>query len=169
MYLNNYQLPIKKETLTLILLFVFSALIRIPIILIYGDTSLENEWRVIVENLKIHGTLAFSYYDANLKELLLPNVLMPPLYAYYLYFFSFLNLEEQNYIQLILFSQILLSSISIVIFYKINKIFFTKNISFYSSILFSLIPLHLYACGQISSISLQIFFTILFFYFFSTC
>ena len=166
MYLNNYQLPIKKETLSLILLFVFSALIRIPIILIYGDTSLENEWRVIVENLKIHGTLAFSYYDANLKELLLPNVLMPPLYAYYLYFFSFLNLEEQNYIQLILFSQILLSSISIVIFYKINKIFFTKNISFYSSILFSLIPLHLYACGQISSISLQIFFTILFFYFF---
>ena len=166
MYLNNYQLPVKKETLTLILLFLFSALIRIPIILIYGDTSLENEWRIIVENLKIHGTLAFSYYDANLKELLLPNVLMPPLYAYYLYFFSFLNLEEQNYIQLILFSQILLSSISIVIFYKINKIFFTKNISFYSSILFSLIPLHLYACGQISSISLQIFFTILFFYFF---
>ena len=166
MYLNNYQLPIKKETLILILLFLFSVLIRIPIILIYGDKSLENEWEVIVENLKIHGTFAFSYYDPNLEELLLPNVLMPPLYAYYLYFFSFLNIGEQSYIYLILSSQILLSSISIIIFYKINKIFFTKNISFYSSVLFSLIPLHLYACGQISSISLQIFFIILFFYFF---
>ena len=93
-YVKGVKMPIKKETLTLILLFLFSVLIRIPIVLIYGDTSLENEWGVIVENLKIHGALGFNYYDENLKELLLPNVLMPPLYVYYLYFFSIFNFRS---------------------------------------------------------------------------
>ena len=43
---------------------------------------------------------------------------------------------------------------------------FSQKISFYSSLLFSLFPLHIYSCGQISSISLQVFLTTLFFYFF---
>ena len=66
----------------------------------------------------------------------------------------------------ILLSQVLLSSISVAVFYKLNKIFFSQKISFYSSLLFSLFPLHIYACSQISSITLQVFLTILFFYFF---
>ena len=52
------------------------------------------------------------------------------------------------------------------VFYKINTLFFSKKLSFYSSLLYSVFPLHLYACGQISSISLQAFLLILFFYFF---
>jgi len=162
MLLNKYQFFEKKETTSLILLFLLSAIIRIPIILIFGDISLEHEWKVLVNSLTVHGVLSFR----NLDGFLLPNLWMPPLYAYYLYLFSAFNLNEQHYIQLILLSQILLSSISVIIFYKINKIFFSKKISFYSSLLFSFFPLHAYACGQISSISLQTFFTILFFYFF---
>ena len=91
---------------------------------------------------------------------------MPPLYAYYIYIFSFFGLESQNYVLLVLFSQVLLASISVAVFYKINTLFFSKKLSFYSSLLYSLFPLHLYACGQISSISLQTFLLILFFYFF---
>jgi 4-amino-4-deoxy-L-arabinose transferase-like glycosyltransferase len=91
---------------------------------------------------------------------------MPPLYAYYIYFFSTFSLEGQNYILTILFSQVLLSSISVAIFYKISKIFFSKTISLSISLLYSLFPLHVYACSQISSISLQTFLTILFVYFF---
>ena len=91
---------------------------------------------------------------------------MPPLYAYYLYFFSAFNLENQNYIQLILLTQILLSSLAVALLYEINKLFFSKKISFYSSVLFSCFPLYLYSCSQISSISIQVFLTILFFYFF---
>ena len=78
--------------------------------------------------------------------------------------FSIFNFGEQNYIQLILSSQALLSTISVVLFYKINNLFFSKKISFYSSLLFSVLPLHVYACGQISSASLQIFLSTLFFY-----
>ena len=165
MYLNNYQYLKNKETTKLILLILFSLLIRIPVILIFGDSNLENEWGVLVNNLIINQTLAFDYLDPALDKFLLPNVWMPPLYAYYLYFFSFFNLEQQQYIQLILFSQIFLSLLSVVVFYKINKLFFSQQISFFGSLLFSLFPLYLYACGQISSVTLQVFLAILFLYF----
>ena len=162
MYLNDYQHLKNKETYLLIVLFLFSFLIRIPIIFIFGDTSLENEWEILVHNLIIHGQLVYERFD----EFLLPNLWMPPLYAYYIYIFSFFGLESQNYVLLVLFSQVLLASISVAVFYKINTLFFSKKLSFYSSLLYSLFPLHLYACGQISSISLQTFLLILFFYFF---
>ena len=162
MYLNNYQHLKNKETYLLIFLFLFSFLIRIPIIYIFGDTSIEKEWGILVHNLIIHGQLVYERFD----EFLLPNLWMPPLYAYYIYIFSFFGLESQNYVLLVLFSQVLLASISVAVFYKINTLFFSKKLSFYSSLLYSLFPLHLYACGQISSISLQTFLLILFFYFF---
>ena len=91
MYLSNYQLSKKKETTVLIFLFLISAIARIPIILLYGDTTLDNEWGILVNNLITHNTLAFDYHDKNLREFLLPSVFMPPLYSYYLYIFSFLN------------------------------------------------------------------------------
>ena len=161
MLLNNY-LKLKQETLLLILLIIFSFLARIPIIIFLGDTSVENEWEFLLYNLVNHKTLSFEEFDG----FLLPNLLMPPLYAYYLYILSFFNLENQNFILLILFSQVLLASISVLIFYKINKFFFSQKISFYSSMLFSLFPLYIYACGQISSISLTIFLALLFYYYF---
>jgi len=85
MYLNNYQYLKRKEIPIVILLFLFSVAIRIPIILIFGDTNLENEWGILVNNLINHGTLAIENFDG----FLLPNLWMPPLYAYYIYFFSF--------------------------------------------------------------------------------
>jgi len=174
MLLNNYSFTKNKEIYTLILLVLFSVSIRVPIVFMFGDTGLEYEWKTLVENLTEYKQLAwknceFEYSNTKIcldDGFLLPNLWMPPLYAYYLYFFTIFDLGEQNYILLILSSQILLASISVVVFYKINKFFFTKKLSLYSSLLFSLFPLHAYACSQISSISLQIFLIILFFYFF---
>ena len=97
-YLNDSQYLKKKEALVVILLILFSAAIRIPIILKYGDTNLENEWGILANNLINHGTLALKNFDG----FLLPNLWMPPLYAYYIYFFSFFNLENQNFVLLIL-------------------------------------------------------------------
>ena len=162
MYLNNYQYLKNKETYLLIFLFLFSFLIRIPIIFIFGDTSIDKEWGILVHNLIVHGQLVYERFD----EFLLPNLWIPPLYAYYIYIFSFFGLEGQNYVLLVLSSQVLLASISVVVFYKINKLFFSQKISFYSSLILSLFPLYIYACSQISSISLQVFLTILYFYFF---
>jgi len=162
MYLNNNQFFKKKEIFVLIFLVLISVLIRIPIIFIFGDTSLDWEWGLLVNNLIDHRTLSYQKFD----DFLLPNLFMPPLYAYYLYLFSFLNLELYNYINVILFSQAFLAAGSVVVFYKINKIFFSQKMSFYCSLVFSFFPLNAYACSQISSISLQTFFLLLFFYFF---
>ncbi len=166
MFFKNYHYLKNKEIYLLILLILFSIFIRIPVIFLYGDIALENEWLILVNNLTNHGILAFDYHDQNLAKYLFPNLYMPPLYAYYVYVFLAFGLESQNYILTILFSQALLASISVAIFYKISKIFFSKTISLSISLLYSLFPLHVYACSQISSISLQTFLTILFIYLF---
>ena len=166
MFFKNYHYLKNKEIYLLTLLILFSFFIRIPVIFLYGDIALENEWLILVNNLTNHGILAFDYHDQNLAKYLFPNLYMPPLYAYYVYVFLAFGLESQNYILTILFSQALLASISVAIFYKISKLFFSKTISLSISLLYSLFPLHVYACSQISSISLQTFLTVLFIYLF---
>jgi len=176
MYLINFQHFKDKK---IFYLFAFSLLARIISIFVIGDTSLENEWSLLVSYLTEHGKL-YSIFPAlvnaswlesffsvpDYENPLVPNVFMPPLYAFYLYVFKFLNLSNELYILLILFSQAILSTISVIIFYKINKIFFSEKISMFGSLVFSFFPLHVYACGQISSAILQSFLLILFFYFF---
>ena len=163
MFLYNYlKFKNNKETLIIILLFFFSLFARIPVILILGDVTLDNEWGILLYNLINHNTLSLQKFD----EFLLPNLWLPPLYAYYLYLLSFLNFENQDFVLLVLLSQVILASISVVIFYKLNKFFFSKKISTYSSLLFSFFPLYLYSSAQISSISLTIFLAIFFYYFF---
>ena len=120
MYLNNYQLLKNKETYLLIFLFLFSLLIRIPVIFIFGDTDLENEWQIIVNNLTNYGKLSITSFD----DFFVPNLFVPPLYVFYLYFFKVFNFSNELYIQVVLFSQTILSSFSIVIFYIINRSFF---------------------------------------------
>ena len=121
MFLYNYlKFKNNKETLIIILLFFFSLFARIPVILILGDVTLDNEWGILLYNLINHNTLSLQSFG----EYLLPNLWLPPLYAYYLYLLSFFNFENQNFVLLVLFSQAILASISIVIFYKLNKFFF---------------------------------------------
>ena len=160
--MNNYQHLKNKETYLLFFLFLFSFLIRIPVIFIFGDTRLDNEWGIIVNNLTDYGKFSL----VNFGDFFVPSLFMPPLYAFYLYFFKIFHFNNEIYIQVVLFSQIILSSFSVVIFYNINKFFFSNNICILGTLIFSLFPLHIYACAQISSIILQSFLTITFFYFF---
>ena len=167
MYLNNYQYSKNKEVYLLIFLFFFSFLIRIPTIFILGDTNLENEWEFLVKHLIDYGKLySILPYLLNFGDFLVPNIFMPPLYAFYLYFFKVFNFSNEVYILVILFSQNILSSFSVVIFYIINKSFFSNKINIFGTLIFSLFPIHVYACGQISSAILQSFLLVVFFYFF---
>ena len=167
MYLNNYQHLKNKETYLLIFLFLFSFFIRIPSIFIFGDTNLENEWKILVNNLTDYGKLySILPYFLKFEDFFIPNLFMPPLYAFYLYFFKVFNFSNEIYIQVVLFSQSILSSFSVVIFYIINKLFFSNKISIFGTLIFSLFPLHIYACTQISSVILQSFLIVVFFYFF---
>jgi hypothetical protein len=162
MFLDNYHHIRNKEIYIVIFLILFSIVIRLPVVFMFGDSNIENEWGYLYQNLIIHGRLIYENFDGAL----LPNLWMPPLYAYYIYFFSIFSSSESVVTQLVLYSQIMLSATSVAFFYKLNKNFFSKSISFFSSMLFSIIPLHLYACSQISSISLQVFLIILLLFFF---
>ena len=162
MNLKNNLYFKNKESNLLVLLFVFSLIIRIPVIFIFGDTELENEWGILVNNLTEHGKLSMK----NFGNVFVPNVFMPPLYAFYLFIFKFFHLSKDLYIHVVLISQCLISSFAVIIFYLIKKIFFSKKLSLLGALLFSLLPIHVYACAQISSIILQTFLTILFFYFY---
>ena len=130
MLLYNYlKFRNNKESLLIILLFFFSLFARIPVIMILGDVTLENEWGIMLYNLVNYNTLSQQSFG----EFLLPNLWLPPLYAYYLYLLSFLNFENQNFVLLVLFSQAILASISVVIFYKLNKFFFSFILIFQRS------------------------------------
>ncbi len=167
MFLNNYQYSKNQESYLLFFLFLFSFLIRVPVIFILGDTSLENEWEFLVKHLVDHGKLYSIFpYLLGFGDFLVPNVFMPPLYAFYLFFFKVFGFTNEVYILTILFSQNILSSLSVVIFYIINKSFFSHKINILGTLIFSFFPIHIYACSQISSAILQSFLLILFFYFF---
>ncbi len=159
-YLNlaNHK---KFDLYASLFLLIITVLFRLPLIEIYGDTSLEYEWTKLVRNLVESKQLVWKTIDG----FMLPNLWVPPLYAYFIYFFTFFGLEGENLILYVILTQIFLSSVAVVFFFKINKFFFNNQLSFLSAIIFSLFPLYAYASTQISSITLQVFFTILFIYY----
>ena len=84
---NNY----KSYIFILILLSLAS---RIFAFYFVSDLNLVNEWRVLIHNLDISGTLGYNvvideFYAlpklATKTDLVLPSVFMPPFYAFFLY------------------------------------------------------------------------------------
>ena len=135
-----------------------SIILRMLLINTYGDLNLENEWGVLFNNLKNNGVLAYI----SLEGYLIPSVYMPPLYVYFIYLVDLVTPDNFDLVRSILLVQILLSAISVFYFYKINLNLFNKKLSIISTYIFILFPINVYACLQISSISLQIFLTIIF-------
>jgi len=163
MKLSKYYLEkfFDNQKFLISIIIIISLIVRIPVIHFYGDNRLDHEWLVIVNNLINHNEFAFR----NFENFYVPNLYMPPLYAWFIYIFKLLNLNDADSLTLILFVQAVLASISMVAFYFICKRFFTNNLSLILTALFCFWPSYLYACGQISSITLYIFLIILFLYF----
>ncbi len=144
-------------------LIFLSFVLRLIAVYFYSDTNLQsqnvNEWNILLENLIKYKS--YSLYTYNGTPI--PSVYMPPVYPFFLYTIQFVtSFEGSNLLNTIIFIQIILSTYSIFLFYQINLHFFSKKISLISSSIFSVIPLNLYACGQISSINLQIALSLLF-------
>ena len=74
MYLDNYQYLKYKNAYLLIFLFIFSFLIRIPVIFVSGDITIENEWKTIVENLVTYKKLSLISFG----DFFVPSVLKNP-------------------------------------------------------------------------------------------
>ena len=166
-------MEIKNNNL-IYLIILFNIILRIASAFYFGDTEVHMEWGRLVHNLSLTGILGINVIIDNFSALteyakpgdtVIPSVFMPPLYAYYVYLLKILSFDFFELVNLVIFSQIILSSISIYVFFKILQNFCTKNLSLLLTILFSTFPLYVYSSIQTSSITLQIFLIIFYLYY----
>ena len=134
-------------------------MLRIVTVYFTKDTAIDNEWSTLVDNLIKYKSYSYYIFDSQL----IPSVYMPPLYPIFIYLVKItFPLNDFHFTYLIIFIQIILSTYSVYLFYKLNMKFFSESVSLVNSIIFSIFPLNLYASGQISSINLQIFLLLFF-------
>jgi len=140
-------------------LIIVSLLIRILTVYLIKDSHLEHEWHILLNNLIEYKSYSLHSFNGEL----VPSVLVPPLYAFFLYFIHTISfLKESYFLYLVFFIQIVLSCYSVYLFYQINQNFFSNKFSIINSFIFSIIPLNIYICGQISSANIQLFLSLLF-------
>ncbi len=150
----------KNINYILVLILIVSLISRLFSIYFYGDTHVDNEWGVILSNLENHGILGYRESEG----VVFPTIYTPPLYPFFLYFIKIFFTDQLFFIKIVLHIQMILSILSIYVFYKILRNMFSEMISLIGTLIFSLYPLNVYSVSQISSITLQVFFIVLFFF-----
>ena len=151
----------KKFSLIFFLIFA-SFFSRAIVVYFFGDTSLDYEWGVIISNMEKSHIFGYRIVDG----VVVPNIFMPPLYPFFLYFIKILTNNSNYLVQIVLYLQILFSLYYILIFFKLSLKFFPSKLSYISTLVFSLIPIHVYAASQISSASFHLGFLVIYFYYF---
>ena len=110
---NNYHL--------LFFLLITAFLARLISFNLYGDYYLSNEWKILLNNLLTHKSYVYYNFEGNL----IPSVYMPPAYPFFLYAVKLISFNKIGFVHLVIFIQILLSTYSIYLFYKLNIFFFS--------------------------------------------
>ena len=149
-----------KDKNLFFLFFITAFILRSLTAYYYGDRNLENEWAILVNNLYYFNSYSLLVFD----DLFVPNLWMPPIYGYFIYLHSLL-VGFNDYLPIsVIITQILISSLTPIFFFKILSIFFNRNHSIIGSIIFIFFPLIIYSSCQISSVTIYLFLNILFFY-----
>ena len=115
----------------LIISFVFFAVVvRLITAYFFSDMRLDNEWGKLVHNLELSGIFGINvvindfhatHKFANPGDIVLPSIFMPPLYAYFIYFTKLFLINSFDLIKTIIFTQIILSLVSIYLStYKVD-------------------------------------------------
>ncbi len=167
---------IKKENIfTIYNLLILSLIVRFIFSIFYSDKTLENEWGIIFHNYQASGVFGYNVVVnkflalpnlAKTGDVVLPTVFMPPLYFFYINLLKFLINDFFSIVNLVIYSQVILSTASVYFFHKIVETYEKdKLIALLITAIFSFFPINIYASLQISSITLQIFLIILFLYF----
>ena len=156
------------------LIIFFGLLIRLIAAPFFADGDLKSEWAILLHNFNISGIYGYNvvvneYFAipkfAEISEVVLPSVFMPPLYFFFIYIVDVIAGDYLNVVKLLISFQILLNLVSVIIIYQITKKFENKFIATLVSLLFTFFPLNIYASLQVSSITLQIFLILAFLFF----
>jgi len=135
------------------LVLLISAIAKIFSIFFYGDSTVDKEWGIMLNNLEQHGILSVRFVDG----IPVPNIFMPPLYPYFLYSIKLFISDIDLFLNIILITQLFLSTLSVYLTYKILLKLFSQRLSLAGTIFYAFFPLNIYAISQISSITLQMF------------
>ncbi len=146
-----------KNILKLILCssFVF----KIIFVFFFHGKNLTNEWSILLYNLE--NFKIFSYYVIEGQNI--PSSYMPPLYLIFLFISKVLSFNLFNFIYLTYFFQVVLSTFSVLFFFRFCNYFFDEKLSNVGVAIFAFFPLLVFSNAIISSASVQIFFYLLFF------
>ena len=139
-----------------------SLLLKLFVVLFFHEKNLTDEWSTLFENFQNYNSYSYYIFDGQP----VPSSYMPPLYFFFLKFNKLLSFNQINFLYLVYFNQILISTITVFIFFKICKNFFNEHTSLVGTLIFSLFPLIVYSNALISSATLQLFLYLLFFKFF---
>ena len=134
-------------------ILLLSAITRVISIYYYGDTLVDNEWGIMLNNLEQNKILSVR----SVNGVPVPNIFMPPLYPLFLYSIKYFISDVGLFLDITKIIQLLLSIFSIGIFYKILQQLFSEKLTLVGSIIFAFFPLNVYSVSQISSITLQMF------------
>ena len=150
---------INKKLLQLAVISSF--ILKMIFIFFFHSEYLSNEWRVLLNNLENLGIFSYHYLDGQY----LPSSYVPPLYLIFLYLNKLISFDLFNFMYLVFFFQVIISTFSVYFFYTICRHFFNYNFSNIGAIIFAFFPLLIYSNALISSATLQILFYLIFFNF----
>ena len=139
-------------------IIIFSFFIKLIFVIFFHEKNLSDEWAILFKNFQ--SFKSYSYYILDGKGI--PSSYMPPLYFVFIYLNKVLSFDKINFLYLIYFNQVLISSISVYFFYKVCRNFLDERFSLLGTFIFSVFPLIAYSNGLISSACLQLFFYLLF-------
>ena len=140
------------------IIIFFSFFIKLIFVVFFHEKSLSDEWAVLFQNFK--NFKSYSYYVFENQNI--PSSYMPPMYFIFIYINKMLSFEKINFLYLIYLNQILISSLTVYLFYKLCQNFLNERLSLFGALIFSVFPLIVYSNGLISSACLQLFFYLLF-------
>ena len=135
------------------LIFFTAILTRLFALYFYRDIEVANEWVIMLENLERNNILSVH----SVQGVPVPNIFMPPLYPIFLYCIKFIISNNELFLWVVQYIQLVFALISIYLANRILCSFFSKNISYIGTFIFTIFPLNVYAVSQISSITIQIF------------
>ena len=158
LFININEDFLKNKKKLYIFLFCISFISRALVSFYFGDRNLENEWAILVSNLYNNNVLSMLKFG----DLFVPNLWMPPVYAYFIYIHALIFGMGENLAAYVIASQILVSSLTTIIFFKIICQFCSDKISLGGAIIFSIFPLIIYSASQISSVTVYLFLLLFF-------
>ena len=119
----------KISNLNIFIILITAILIRVMSIYFFGDSKIDNEWGIMLNNLENYKILSIR----SVEGVPVPNLFMPPLYPMFLYSIKLAIKNYDFFINTVLTIQLILSLVSIIFIFKILLQIFAKKLSLIKS------------------------------------